>query len=194
MVAEPEDAVRLLESFVNTVDSEAGTDVLRTTGGILQWLVNRGLAMPTDSVGFEDQADLVELREALRGLLAAGIALGVWQGHLEAANRAAGRIPLLVSVDANGTMRLGSRESSTSARAIAAVLLAVVQAQGDGSWSRLKVCRNPGCQWVFYDRSRNQSRRWCEMRVCGNRAKARTFRERRRSAGEVAATKGSPGG
>lgn len=182
MVAEPEEAVRLIVSFVNTVDIEAGTDALRTTEGILRWLVDRGLAAPDDNVGFADQADLVELRDALRGVLAGGSALSVGQGYLEATNRTAGRIPLFVSVDANGTMHLESRESSASARATAAILLAVLQAQGDGSWRRLKVCRNPGCQWVFYDRSRNQTRRWCEMRVCGNRAKARSFRERRRSA------------
>lgn len=193
MVAEPEDAIRLIVSFFNTVDIEAGTDVLRTTGGILRWLVSRGLAAPTDSVGVEDQAELVELRDALRGLLAAGSAMGVGQGYLETANRTAGRIPLIVSVDANGTMRLESRESSASARTISAILLAVLQAQGDGSWSRIKVCRNPGCQWVFYDRSKNQIRRWCDMRVCGNRAKARNFRERRRSAGEAEVTEGPPG-
>jgi predicted RNA-binding Zn ribbon-like protein len=36
---------------------------------------------------------------------------------------------------------------------------------------RLKVC--PNCEWLFIDRSRNRSRTWCDMAVCGNRAKAR---------------------
>jgi predicted RNA-binding Zn ribbon-like protein len=49
-----------------------------------------------------------------------------------------------------------------------------------GSWSRLKVCGNSECRWVFYDRSRNQQGRWCEMAVCGNRLKNRAFRARRR--------------
>jgi predicted RNA-binding Zn ribbon-like protein len=35
---------------------------------------------------------------------------------------------------------------------------------------RLKIC--PNCQWLFLDRSRNRSRTWCDMTVCGNRAKA----------------------
>ncbi len=38
---------------------------------------------------------------------------------------------------------------------------------------RLKRCENPRCGWLFVDRSRNRSRRWCEMATCGNRAKAR---------------------
>ena len=36
---------------------------------------------------------------------------------------------------------------------------------------RLKIC--PNCQWLFIDKSRNRSRNWCDMTVCGNRAKAR---------------------
>ena len=38
-----------------------------------------------------------------------------------------------------------------------------------------------GCGWLFVDRSRNHSRRWCDMRFCGNRAKARRFYARQRS-------------
>jgi predicted RNA-binding Zn ribbon-like protein len=39
--------------------------------------------------------------------------------------------------------------------------------------SRLKCC--PSCRWLYVDNSKNQSRQWCDMKVCGNRAKARTF-------------------
>jgi predicted RNA-binding Zn ribbon-like protein len=37
----------------------------------------------------------------------------------------------------------------------------------------VRECAADDCTWLFLDRSRNQSRRWCDMRVCGNRAKAR---------------------
>lgn len=43
---------------------------------------------------------------------------------------------------------------------------------------RVKECAGDNCNWLFYDASRNRSRRWCDMRDCGNRAKARRFRER----------------
>jgi predicted RNA-binding Zn ribbon-like protein len=39
-----------------------------------------------------------------------------------------------------------------------------------------------GCGWVFLDRSRNRSRRWCTMEACGSFAKARRLTERRRAA------------
>ncbi|HEV8536816.1 MAG TPA: ABATE domain-containing protein [Candidatus Limnocylindria bacterium] len=48
---------------------------------------------------------------------------------------------------------------------------------------RVKECASETCEWVFLDRSRNHSRRWCDMSDCGNRAKARRFQERRRAAG-----------
>ena len=44
--------------------------------------------------------------------------------------------------------------------------------------SRLKRCENPECRWIYVDRSRSQSRRWCEMGSCGNRNKVRLFRRR----------------
>jgi predicted RNA-binding Zn ribbon-like protein len=43
---------------------------------------------------------------------------------------------------------------------------------------RLRICGNPLCRFVFVDRSRNGSRVWCEMAVCGNRAKGGRFRHR----------------
>jgi predicted RNA-binding Zn ribbon-like protein len=43
---------------------------------------------------------------------------------------------------------------------------------------RLKVCPNPGCRWVFFDRTNGNSRRWCNDRTCGNRDKVRRFRDR----------------
>jgi predicted RNA-binding Zn ribbon-like protein len=45
---------------------------------------------------------------------------------------------------------------------------------------RLRLCEGDGCGWLFVDASRNRSRRWCDMSDCGNRAKVRSFRARRR--------------
>ncbi|HSO54001.1 MAG TPA: CGNR zinc finger domain-containing protein [Actinomycetes bacterium] len=49
---------------------------------------------------------------------------------------------------------------------------------GDGTWSRLKPCRNHGCRWLVYDHSTNRSGTWCTMSLCGNRGKARAYRRR----------------
>ena len=43
---------------------------------------------------------------------------------------------------------------------------------------RLRACNNPECRWLFLDTSKNHTRRWCNMKVCGNRMKARRFQAR----------------
>jgi len=48
----------------------------------------------------------------------------------------------------------------------------------DGPLDRLKTCAGEACGWVFLDATRNGRRRWCEMEVCGSRAKMRRFRRR----------------
>ncbi|HEV2297079.1 MAG TPA: ABATE domain-containing protein [Candidatus Acidoferrales bacterium] len=45
----------------------------------------------------------------------------------------------------------------------------------------VRECREETCRWLFLDRSKNHSRRWCDMRICGNRSKARRFHARLRS-------------
>lgn len=46
--------------------------------------------------------------------------------------------------------------------------------------SRVRECAGHPCGWLFLDRSKNGSRRWCDMADCGNRAKARRYRERKK--------------
>ncbi|MGH9163294.1 MAG: CGNR zinc finger domain-containing protein [Vicinamibacteraceae bacterium] len=46
--------------------------------------------------------------------------------------------------------------------------------------SSVRECAAPTCAWLFLDQSRNQTRRWCDMKVCGNRAKVRRFHQRAR--------------
>jgi predicted RNA-binding Zn ribbon-like protein len=66
--------------------------------------------------------------------------------------------------------------------ALAALLAIVHDAMVAGSWARLKACREHTCAWAFYDHSKNRSGAWCSMSVCGSRSKARTYRQRRKTA------------
>ena len=45
---------------------------------------------------------------------------------------------------------------------------------------RLRCCANPDCGWFFIDRSTNNSRRWCKMSECGDRAKSKRYYEKTR--------------
>lgn len=177
--AGPQNFVDLLLSFLNTVDAEAGTDRLRTIEGLSRWLVDRGMAAPEDLISPADLAEMAELRDALRETLSVSSSGGPGSESLEMLRRIAATVRLGLSVGRDGVVRLGTEEASPVLNAMASILTAVMCAQESGAWARLKVCRSPGCGWIFFDRSRNRSRRWCDMAVCGNRAKASRFRARR---------------
>jgi predicted RNA-binding Zn ribbon-like protein len=48
---------------------------------------------------------------------------------------------------------------------------------------RLRACGSETCRWLFLDTSKNHTRRWCDMKTCGNRMKARRFHARRQGGG-----------
>jgi predicted RNA-binding Zn ribbon-like protein len=66
--------------------------------------------------------------------------------------------------------------------ALGPIALAAVTLFTDGDFHRIRECGGHACGWLFYDRSKNNRRRWCEMEVCGNRAKQRRLAARRREA------------
>ncbi len=47
---------------------------------------------------------------------------------------------------------------------------------------RLRECGNLECRWLFLDTSKNHTRRWCDMKLCGNRMKARRFKAQQKPA------------
>ena len=65
--------------------------------------------------------------------------------------------------------------------ALGPVALAAVRLFTEGDFHRIRACSGHACGWLFYDRSKNNRRRWCEMEVCGNRAKQRRLAARRRA-------------
>jgi predicted RNA-binding Zn ribbon-like protein len=44
--------------------------------------------------------------------------------------------------------------------------------------ARVRTCGSETCRWLFFDTSKNHTRRWCDMKICGNRMKARRFQAR----------------
>jgi predicted RNA-binding Zn ribbon-like protein len=163
--AAPPGPLRLVQQFVNSVDLEHETDWLDDG-----WFAERGLGGPES---FEEAR---EAREALRSLLIANNGGPVDAAAIATLNRLSLGAGLAVRFDELGTCRL----EPLAARPLGAILAAVYAAMADGSWSRLKSCRNGRCRWAFYDYSKNRSASWCSMRLCGNRTKTRAYRSRRR--------------
>ena len=61
------------------------------------------------------------------------------------------------------------------------IALSLARFLASGERHSLKLCANPGCGFAFLDTSTNRTRRWCDMRYCGNRRKVRAFRRRHKA-------------
>lgn len=173
--------LELVEAFVNTLEVEEQRDELASSAALRDWLVGRALVRRRDRVTATDLRRALAVREALRALLLAnnGVEADVAAATttLDGAARRA-RLALRFRPDGSSAAQPGADGVDG---ALGRILAAVAGAMADGSWSRLKACRHGDCQWVFYDRAKNRSRAWCSMRVCGNREKARVYRERHSS-------------
>jgi predicted RNA-binding Zn ribbon-like protein len=169
----------LVQRFVNSLDLDRQVDEFADPERLRAWLREAGLA-PADAVFDEDaRGRLVEFREALRALLLAHNGGELRADAVTALDAAARRGHVRVAFGADGRTRLGP--ALGGAEGVVGRLLAIVaRADAEGTWPRLKACSSATCRWAFYDRSRNRSRTWCSMTICGNRAKARSYRARQR--------------
>jgi predicted RNA-binding Zn ribbon-like protein len=168
-----------VRAFVNTIDLEEGTEELSGRDELAGWLVHHELAPAGLVATSADVEHAVGLREALRAVLVAHNADGFVHGDVAAAlDRAAARSELRLRFDKTGSGTLEPEAGGVDG-AIGRLLAIVHRSAADGTWSRLKACRDETCEWAFYDHTKNRSGAWCNMAVCGNRAKARAYRERR---------------
>jgi predicted RNA-binding Zn ribbon-like protein len=171
--------LRVLQAFVNTTDRIISLDELSSPEKLREWLTAWDL-LEHGTLGSDELARSLELREALRELLVANAeATEVPRAALERLNRAGAEGRLVVRFT-----RAGEGELDASAPGLAGALGRLVAiaytAMADGTWWRLKACRSDECRWAFYDSSRNRSGAWCTMSVCGTRAKSRAYRRRRK--------------
>lgn len=167
-------ALNLIEEFLNTVDERsfsrhgqvhAGGERLTSPGELADWLVDRDLAETGVELGQAEFATAIALRTTLRRLLV---------GDVDAATAFAD-YPLQLAPRESGGLRVAARSGS---RWLDVLVESVVESVCLGDWSRIKLCAAPDCRWAFYDTSRSGRGRWCDMNVCGNRHKTRTYRER----------------
>jgi predicted RNA-binding Zn ribbon-like protein len=171
---------QLIEEFVNTNElDEADGEKLTDPEALNDWLSERDLLPARASVSDEDLRGAKTVREALRSLLLANNGAPLDPSAVATLNGAADRSRLRVSFSPGGRAELVPDQEDVPG-ALSRILAVAYTAMADESWERLKACRLDDCQWAFYDQSKNRSRTWCSMKVCGNRAKARAYRERQR--------------
>lgn len=168
--------IDLVRSFVNTIDYEDGTEHLGSPAALHRWMLDQQRISAATRATHADLDLALRLRRALRAELTAHHddpdpdATSV---ELEAVCR---ELPLRMVGTGDGLAPCGTGVQGGLAEVVAAVAKARIR----GTWPRLKICPADDCRWAFYDTSRNRSRRWCSMEVCGNRNKVRAFRDRTR--------------
>ena len=80
-------------------------------------------------------------------------------------------------IDADGYRITHAVQDEGLARALYEIAMSFARDLVDQDPSRIRICANPDCRWVFYDNSRSRTRRWCED-SCGNLVRVRSFREK----------------
>jgi predicted RNA-binding Zn ribbon-like protein len=175
--------LRLVQLLVNSAEPDIGREDIPDAAALGRWLVEHDLLGAADAgaLGEADRERILTLREALRDLLGTNAGEPMDPGSATVIEDETCRASLKVCIDEDGGVALAPARGGIDG-AVARVLAAIAAASISGTWRRLKACRDDTCRWAFYDSSRNASSAWCSMAVCGNRAKARRHRERKRLA------------
>ena len=169
----------------------------REAANVAEWL-RHAKALPVEETDWL-QTRVAERPDLARDLLATAVALrvavhdiGVALGHRAKPPEAA--LASLSALHARCVARAELAPGVESCRwqwsvrvspveaALGPIALAAVRLFTEGDFGRIRECGGHACGWLFYDRSKNNRRRWCEMEVCGNRAKQRRLAARRREA------------
>ena len=185
---------RLWLEFVNTDDIRRGerVDSMRDFAALVRWLETHAVHDGERGAGMRRRAeqqpagasaalaDARRIRAALRTLAERGAHEPRVRGEVLAElNRVLGR--------SAGTRRVEARDDETFVRAFvpggdafAGLVIPIVESAADAlvlsELARVRRCADPNCTHVFLDSTKNGRRRWCDMRTCGNRAKAARHR------------------
>jgi predicted RNA-binding Zn ribbon-like protein len=131
---------------------------------------------------------ILRLRESLRAIFASLVSketypsswvepvneiLRITEGHDE-----------LVTLNGGWTLQFVAREGGLE-WLLAAIARSAAELLVEGPRAPIRRCANPACRLFFYDDSRTHRRRWCSMKVCGNRHKVSAFLRRQRSGKEI---------
>ncbi len=185
--------------FANTLYGHAGTPIHEYLSGypdLVIWshkvsiltasdaekLVRAAARRPNDVLAVFHRA--IGLRETIYRVFAA-LALGQNPASADVESLNSARSEALAHTRLEQTGRRFSVDWNDKA-ALDRMLWPLALSAGDlltsKNCARVRQCNGDPCDWLFLDTSRNHMRRWCSMRVCGNRTKVRRFFERKRRA------------
>jgi predicted RNA-binding Zn ribbon-like protein len=171
----------LVHDFLNTIGiGTYGPDLLADTAlargwaesAVRTWSSLRGVEAQPPALDDGDLAKLRALRDAIARMVAGE----------PPDERVAGPIRSVSgSFALSGTGEVRLEPTGSGWRWMASALWGeILLSQQHDTWRRIKTCRNHQCGSTFYDRSKNNSGVWCDVKACGNAANLRASRARRR--------------
>ena len=179
----PAPSEELCLGFANTRfwrgSEPAATEQLATVKDLADWLAANA-AMPRQNGKRSGDLDAlfdraIALREAIyRIFLAIGEGRSPQSADLYIFNGALAETPqrLGISARGGGYAWIVAAPSDTLGGTLAPVIWSAADLMTRAADRRIRRCANDKCRWVFVDRSKGGTRRWCDMNSCGNRAKA----------------------
>jgi predicted RNA-binding Zn ribbon-like protein len=176
----PPQALEPLIGFVNTNEPQTSEDQLRGPEETRSWLLANGFEV--GQLGHGDWEAMIAFREGVRAAAAANNGYGIDADAVAALRQAIERLGFTVRVGTHANLEVAS--TTPAGRALAPMVDALMAAQADGSWARVKACARDSCRWLFYDTTRNRSRTWCTSTTCGSREKAKRAYRRQRQRGK----------
>jgi len=173
----PERLVNLLPNY------ETFLEFATQTGMISEHQGRRLLREISETEGRRALKRIIELREAMYSLFrSVALRQSPNRNCLKTFNRLLAEtwVPDAVVWRKREFARQRGMPKRASNGLIPPILDAAVNLLTSADRRHIRECSDEKCRWLFLDRSKNHSRRWCDMRVCGNRAKVRRFHVRQR--------------
>ena len=174
--------IDLLNSTLSPDGGATRLDFLADPTAFERWLANAGIEPPRAQVG--EAAAASKLRDALRPAFDQLAADGPLRREtLECVNASLAEAHFRRRLTSRGEgYALVETPIGASSSVVATIAADFARFVTNHEPKRLKHCANPACTMVFYDRGKNNHRRWCSSAVCGNRDKVANYRARRRPA------------
>jgi predicted RNA-binding Zn ribbon-like protein len=180
----PSPAAELVLAFVNTRPLRGERERLADAVSFRDWLADARLTSPDTHLTSADVAAARELREALIGVMLSHAGAPIRDEDVSRLRRFGESHPVHPIVGVSDATL--STAAGGVAGAFARILAAAAELALQGTWSRVKACRNPPCRLGYYDRSRNQAAVYCDARTCGAQVAARAYRARTRASASAA--------
>ncbi|MDR0269882.1 CGNR zinc finger domain-containing protein [Paenibacillus sp.] len=183
----------LWDDFVNSHwhdwrGSGRSEDHLEQEKWLLQFMRQGGIS----ASNLPDKQELTELKRLRAFLLdmichiAAGEA--ITEQHIRMLNSWMGQAPVYRKLTRNADQTVNLEYIPANAnwtQSMAEIAASFASVLDKGETSRIRICDNPDCLWVYYDDTRNRSKRYCDDKMCGNLMKVRRFRAKKKLSAHV---------